>query len=294
MLGADAESASARVRKTPSETGLSRRLQVRSSAAAKGRKIKEGLPPLIAWEYGEGMEGVFVRPSDDSAQALIVGRAVPWWGMVIARLSLRIHSILLHDMRMLPLLSAYFGPKTTIRALSERSRADIGETRAALEVCKVVALERLPRTNESLWDMWSCSSVRLILVAHGKLSDPPAGWRLWIRSVSHREVGGVTDLNIRLGVYYRGYPGQDIRGISESTICPRTKTKSNQPNRDLRSVLKIAVQGRSCKPPVSVAGLSGNPHIVGTKVLEVRPGLVDSCGLLKVGLLAGRIRLPRE
>lgn len=282
----------ARASTMPSETGLSRRLQVRS-AAAKMKKLNQGLPPLINWEYGEGMEGVFVRPSSDSALVLIVGRAVPWWGMVIARLDLRIHSIRLHDLRLSSLVSAYFGPSVPIRMVSKKSRADIGETRSALEVCKVVALERLPCSSESLWDMWSCPSVRLILVAHGKLSEPPNGWRLWIRSVSHQEVGGVTDLNIRVGVYYRGLYGQNVGGRPERSVCPRTKTRSNQPNRDLRSVLKVAVQGRSCKPPESGAGEFGKSHTVGTKVLEVRPGLIDSCGLLKVGLIAGRVRLPR-
>ena len=96
-----------------------------------------------------------------------------------------------------------------------------------------------------------------------------------------------------MGGYYRGFYGQNVGGQPESTICPRTKTKSDQPNRDLRSMLKVAVQGRSCKPLEESAGESGNSHTVGTKVLEVRPSLIDSCGLLKVGLLAGRVRLPR-
>ena len=214
--------------------------------------------------------------------------------MVIARLDLRIHIILLHDLRMSPLVSAYHGSSVTIWAVSEKCRSDIDETQVALllGLCKVVALERLPHSSKSLWDMWSCPSVHLILVAHGKLSEPLTRWRLWIKSASHCKVGGVTDLNIRMDVYYRGFYGQqDIGGRSESTICPWTKTKSNKPNRNLRSVLKVAVQGRSCKPPESFACLSGNHHIVGTMVLEVRPSLIDSCGLHKVGLLAGQVRL---
>ena len=126
----EASLVAARASTMPSETGLSRRLQVRS-AAAKMKKLNQGLPPLINWEYGEGMEGVFVRPSSDSALVLIVGRAVPWWGMVIARLDLRIHSIRLHDLRLSSLVSAYFGPSVPIRMVSKKSRADIGETRSA-------------------------------------------------------------------------------------------------------------------------------------------------------------------
>jgi hypothetical protein len=108
---------------------------------------------------------------------LIVGRAVPWWGMVIARLDLRIHSILLYDLRMSSLVSAYFGSSVPIRFVTGKGRSDLSETRAALTVCKVVALERLPGSSESLWDMWSCPSVRLILVAHvvNYLSHPPDG-----------------------------------------------------------------------------------------------------------------------
>ena len=94
--------------------------------------------------------------------------------MVIARLDLRMHRIILHDLQMSPLVSAYFGSSVLIRAMSEKSRPDIGETRETLGVCKVVALERLPHSSESLWDMWLCPSVHLILVAHGKLSEPPA------------------------------------------------------------------------------------------------------------------------
>ena len=57
-----------------------------------------------------------------------------------------------------------------------KSCADIGETQAALEVCKVVALGSLHHSSEFYWDMWSCPRVRLILVTHhGKLSEPLTG-----------------------------------------------------------------------------------------------------------------------
>jgi hypothetical protein len=274
-----------------SDTGLSRLLQ--SQPAVAKRKRNSEVSPLIDWGHGKMIEGVFVHPAGDSAQVLAVGCSVPWWGMVIAQLDLRIHSVLLHDLRLSPLVSACFGPSVApSQVLSEKRRSDIKETRAALFAHKVVALEKLPHPSEPLWDMWSCPSIRLILVAHGQMSEPPAGWRLWTRSVSHCEVGGITDLAVRVGVYYRGSPGQDVGRKSEREICLRSKTKSNQPNRDLRSVLKVAVKGNACRAPLLRSGLDKNHHVVGTKVVEVRPGLIDSSGLLKVGLLAGRIRLP--
>ena len=69
----------------------------------------EAFPSIVKWSFGEGHEGVFVQPTTGSEQVLVVGRSVPWWGMVIARLDLRIHSILLSDDRFSPVVRKYFG-----------------------------------------------------------------------------------------------------------------------------------------------------------------------------------------
>ena len=84
LLLPEASSVAARASKMPREMGLSQRLQV-WSAAAKSRKLNQGLPPLIYWECGEGIEGVFVCPSSDLALVLIVGCAIPWWGMYLSQ-----------------------------------------------------------------------------------------------------------------------------------------------------------------------------------------------------------------
>lgn len=70
-------------------------------------------------------------------------------------------------MRFVSLVTAYFGSSMLVKEVAEKSRSDISETRAALEECKVVAVERLPDPSELLWEMWFTHSVRLILVAHG-------------------------------------------------------------------------------------------------------------------------------
>jgi hypothetical protein len=69
------------------------------------------------------------------------------------------------------------------------------------------------------------------------------------------------------------------------------EARLNQINR--RSVLKVAVQGRTCRYPGQRHGLERDRHVVGTRVVEVRLGVVESSGLLKVDLVAGRIRVPR-
>jgi hypothetical protein len=280
-------------RKDVEGTSLTRILQSRTAAARE--EIRKGPSPVIDWGYGVDTEGIYVQPTGTSAQVLVVGAAIPWWGMVISRLNLRIHSILLHDLRLCALVSAYFGASVPVRGLSQDARSDISETLSALGQCTVVALEKLPRPRDSLWErMWFCPSIRLILVAHGQLTDPPMGWELWRRPVSHREAGGVTNLSIHLGVYYRSRVEKvTIDPSCHKIVLPRSKTRSNQPNRDLRSVLKVAIQGRSCRAPGHKHGQEGSPHEVGTKVIEARPGVVESAGLLRVELSAGRVRLLR-
>jgi hypothetical protein len=44
------------------------------------------LPVPKEWDFGEGDEGIFVQPAERSEQVLLVGRTIPWWGMVVARL----------------------------------------------------------------------------------------------------------------------------------------------------------------------------------------------------------------
>lgn len=66
-------------------------------------------PSRMEWDFGEGREGVFVQPTSASEKVLVVGRGMPWWGMVVARLNLRIHSILLNDYTFSSLVSRYFG-----------------------------------------------------------------------------------------------------------------------------------------------------------------------------------------
>jgi hypothetical protein len=206
------------------------------------------------------------------------------------------HGILLTDLRLSSLVSAHFGSSVPIQAVAVRSRSDLAKTRTALNACKVVALEKLSHPSESLWNMWSCTSVRLILVAHGLMCDPPCGWKLWRWHILHHEVCGVTNLEGKLGVcYHAKTPGCLTRSeIDLFRVCPKGKMKSNQPRRDFRSVLKMAIEGSSARPPVKKARQAGaGVHVVGNEVLEVKPGLVASLGLLKMSLTASEIALLR-
>jgi hypothetical protein len=80
---------------------------------------------IIQWAFGEGVEGVFTQPMTKSRQTLIVGRATPWWGMVISHLDLRIHSILLSDFQFFSIIGAYFGSDIPVGRVSDLSHSDI-------------------------------------------------------------------------------------------------------------------------------------------------------------------------
>jgi hypothetical protein len=81
--------------------------------------------------------------------------------------------------------------------------------------------------------------------------------------------------------------------IDTFKICSKDKPKSNQPSRDLRSILKMAVKGSTVRLPIKTQQAGAGAHVVGHKVMEVKPGLVESSGLLNVSLTAGKIVLPR-
>jgi hypothetical protein len=155
------------------------------------------------WSFGEGREGMFVQPTASSDWALIVGRSIPWWGMVVARIDVRIHSILLNDLRFSQLVSTHFGSEISVKKKVDQSREDILATRQALRKCSVVAMESLPKPSSVLNEMWVGSKVRLVLVAHGVLYPPPQGWKLYRNKLSHSKVGGVTNVIEKIGVYYR-------------------------------------------------------------------------------------------
>jgi hypothetical protein len=142
------------------------------------------------WSFGEGREGIFVQPTASSDCALIVGRSIPWWGMVVARIDVRIHSILLNDLRFSPL-----------KKKVDQSREDVLATRQALRQCSVIAMESLPKPSSVLNEMGVGSRVRLVLVAHGVLYPPPKGWKLYRNKVSHSKVGGVTNVIGKIGVF---------------------------------------------------------------------------------------------
>jgi hypothetical protein len=163
-------------------TGLEEKLK-QIMEAKKAAEIEKTAPALIQWSFGEGEEGVFVQPTSDSPKVLLVGRGVPWWGMVIARLELRIHSILLSDTRFAPLVSAYFGSRIPVGNIVNQSRCDIIVTRKALEECAVVAVESLPNsTVMASSEMWEKPNIMLILVAHGlkKHRDDWLGLQSWL------------------------------------------------------------------------------------------------------------------
>ena len=123
----------------------------------------------------------------------------------------------------------------------------------------------------------------------------PDRWRLWIRSVSHQEVGGVTDLNIRVGVYYRILYGQDIGGWLESTISALGPRPSPM-NRIVICICYWRLQSRAghanlrnwLLASLEILILHWNQY-VGGQTLSNR----FLWSVLKVGLLAGRVRLPR-
>jgi hypothetical protein len=79
--------------------------------------------PLVRWNFGEGREDVFVQSRTDSPKVLIVGRSIPWWGMVVAHLDLRIHSILLSDKRFFTVVHKYFGTGIPMGARASTNRA---------------------------------------------------------------------------------------------------------------------------------------------------------------------------
>jgi hypothetical protein len=238
---------------------------------------------LIKWTFGEGNEGVFVQPTSGSRKALIVGRGIPWWGMVIARLDLKIHSVLLSDTRFFDLVSDYFGRNVPLGKATELSGSDVLMTRTALRECSVVALESLPKASAIVSEMWSMPAIKLILTAHGKLISPPPGWKLRRKKIGHWKVGGVTDVTGHIGIYTRNHDdGSNEAAAAGGASC--------RPRRDLRSVLKMGVSGNRCGAP-TIARQSTLP--IGEKAHEVRPGVMLNSGLLGVKTNGGLIRLPR-
>jgi hypothetical protein len=225
----------------PSTSGLSE--MVKNLQDKKVAEDEGAVPLLVNWKFGEGHEGVFVQPTMSSNRVLLVGIGIPWWGMVIARLELRVHSILLRDYRFFDLVKAYFGSEIPLGKVVNQSRADILLTREALRSCTVLALENLPRADHVLSEMWMMSRVRLILVSHGRLIPPPHGWNLSRRKISHARVGGVTDVVEHLGVYFR------CDHVNVTKVLSSWNKGTLRPRRDLRSVLKMAVGGSRCGPP---------------------------------------------
>jgi hypothetical protein len=253
----------------------------KTKTSVNERESKESLS-LIKWSFGQGNEGVFVQPTASSDNVLVVGRDIPWWGMVIARLYLRISTILLDDFRFYSLVSEYFGSKIPIYKGVNQSRLDVLATRKALEVCSVVAVEKLPLPSTTLSEMWLMTKTRLILVSHGKLIPPPPGWKLCRREMPHAKVGGVTNIVGQIGIYFRSshVDSESLRGSVVSSARPR---------RDLRSVLKMAIGGNRCASPIKLSSSGG----VGMKVMAVRPGVALNCGLLGVKTNGGLLRIPR-
>jgi hypothetical protein len=239
---------------------------------------------FVKWRFGEGNEGVFVQQSVSSEKVLVVGHEIPWWGMVVARLDLRIHSILLSNSRFHSLVSKYFGSKIPVGLSTEPSESDIELTREALRTSSVVALETLPKFSAVLSEMWGVMTIRLILVDHGQLISAPNGWTLCRRKkIPHGKVGGVTSSIYYIGIYFRS-TNVDVTSALSGQITPI------RPRRDLRAVLKMAVGGHRCgtPTPAQVYGSS-----IGTDVKEVRAGVVLSSGILGVKTNGGLLRLPR-
>jgi hypothetical protein len=183
--------------------------------------------------------------------------------MVVARLDLRIHSILLSNTRFCSLVSTYFGTAIPIGRTVNQSRLDILMTRHALKTCSVVALETLPKPVDVLSKIWVMAQMKLVLVFHGCLIPPPHGWSLIRRTASHGKVGGVTDVVGHIGVYLRCCRS-DLGVMSQST------EDVTRPRRDLQSILKMAIGGNRCGPPKETRQ-SSLP--VGQVVKTVRPGV---------------------
>jgi hypothetical protein len=260
------------------------------SGGKKGRSSKDrsgklnGPSPLIQWSFGEGSEGICIQPSICSDSVLVVGKRVPWRGMVVARLDLRIHSILLSDMHLSYLVSCYFGSEIPVGQSIDQSNQDMCVTREALQASVVVVTEKLPKASAVLSEMWTRPMTRLILVAHGKLIPPPVGWNLCQQKVPHGHVGGVTNLLGHIGLYFRS-KHVDVQATLVSASRP------SRPRRDPRSVLKLAVGGHRCGAPSFPAQKSS--VLVGEEVVEVRPGAVLNSGLLGIKTDGGLLRLPR-
>jgi hypothetical protein len=170
------------------------------------KKRKSGLlnaSSVKKWGFGEGHEGSFVQPTASSDSALIIGRSVPWWGMVVAHIDLRIHSILLNGLRFPPLVSTYFGSDISMKKNVDQSSDDVLETHRALRECSVVAMGSLPKPNSVLNEMWVGSKVRFVFVAHRVLYPPPYGWKLYRNKLSRSKVAGVANATGNFGIYYQ-------------------------------------------------------------------------------------------
>jgi hypothetical protein len=156
-------------------------------------------------------------------------------------------------------------------------------TKEALKNSSVVMVESLPSPSSGLSWMWHAQTIRLVLVAHGTLIAPPNGWKLLRRKISHSQVGGVTNAFGKIGIYFRD-KGGEVEAALELVSCAK------YPRRDLRSILKIAVDGHRCGPPSeSLATTSATGQVA----KHVRPGVVMSSGLLDVKVSGNCLRLSR-
>jgi hypothetical protein len=81
---------------------------------------------------------------------------------VVARLDLRMHSILLSETRFSELVKKYFGPDMSLGHSVSQSRSDILMTRNALRSCSVVAFESMPKPGSVLSEMWVMSNLKLL------------------------------------------------------------------------------------------------------------------------------------
>jgi hypothetical protein len=242
------------------------------------------IPSVTQWGFGEGNEGVCVQPTTESAQVLVAGRGIPWWGMVAARSDLRMHGILLSETRFSALVKKHFGSDMPVEHSVNQHRSDILMTQNALRSCSVAAVESMPKPGSVLSEMWVMSNLKLIPVSHGRLTSPPPGWSLSRRNVPHGQVGGVTNCVGHIGICFR-CDHEGVKATFESVA-----KGSARPRRDLRSVLKMAIGGNRCGSPNEV---SHSASSVGQSVKTVRPGVAMNCGLLEVKTKAGTIRLPR-
>ena len=162
--------------------------------------------------------------------------------MVVARLDLRIHSIMLNNQQFVSVVSKYFGTSIPIGKSVNQTQVDILMTLNALKSCPVLALETFPKSGAVLSEMWVMGAVKLILVSHGQLIGPPPGWSLAQKAIHHDKMGGVRDVSTFIGIYFWCNQSDVIRGLGASR-------SSAYPKRDLRSVLKMALCGRQCGSP---------------------------------------------